>query len=240
MSEWSVLVTSLLGSSTPAIDDHQISIVLDMLPGDEKWIQYPPASGRGHGFETRFWWEADAQADAATAGADALRRYQVAIGQAGLRDVRVVFVHVTSPGERLTEGPIGLERRRGAPTEDRSWHVMLRSVCASASADPTFPASSLDRLLIMLGPDSIGTGRDGMVEVRFWVEADDAVDASGIGSARFGRAMATLGKADWTTVRDHATSVAEAARVAYLGVERRALVADPTILPVRLNPASVT
>lgn len=235
MSEWSVLVTVTQRAGSPPISSEQRQALLDALPGGDKWIQYPPASGRGHGFETRFWWEADEDADAATAGADALECYVAAVGDIGAIDIDVTFVHVTSAGERLTEGPIGLEDRLKV-AGDRTWQVMLRSICLSESANAGFDESRLEALLKLLGPDSSGGARAGMVEVRFWVEAADAVEASAVGSELFGSAMVTLGRPDWRIVRDHVTSVAEAARVAYLGVERRVLDADPGTLPIRLNP----
>lgn len=237
MSEWSVLVTVAQRSGSPPISSEQRRALLDSLPRGDKWIQYPPASGRGHGFETRFWWEADDDADAATAGADALEHYVAAIADMGSLDLDITFVHVTTAGERLTEGPIGLEDRRKVE-DPRTWHVMLRSICTPKSAEAAFEDGRLDALLTLLGPDSSGHARAGMVEVRFWVEAEDAVDASAIGSERFGRAMRDLGRPDWQVVRDHVTSVTEAARVAYLGVERRVLGADPAALPIRLNPVA--
>jgi hypothetical protein len=237
MSEWSVLVTVAQRAGSPPISFEQRQALLTALPGGDKWIQYPPASGRGHGFETRFWWEADDDADAATAGADALERYVAAIADIGSIDIEITFVHVTTAGERLTEGPIGLEDRLKVE-DDRTWHVMLRSICTPDSAEAMFDEGRLEALLTLLGPDSSGHARAGMVEVRFWVEAGDAVDASAIGSELFGHAMIALGRPGWQIVRDHVTSVAEAARVAYLGVERRVLDADPSTLPIRLNLVS--
>jgi hypothetical protein len=90
----------------------------------------------------------------------------------------------------------------------------------------------LKQLLGRLSPESSGFARDGLVEVKFWVEATDAVDASALGSARFREAMQALGRGDWVAVRDHATSVAEAARLAYHGVERRIDPADLDRLPI--------
>ncbi len=237
MSEWSVLVTTLQRPDSAPITQEQIRGILNALPGEEKRIQYPPASGRGHGFETRFWWEATDPADAATVGAEAVERCGAALTAVGLHEIDIVFVHITTPGERLTEGPLGLDQRLGAPDEARTWHVMQRSISTPDTRDRTFPSELFDDLLERLGPDSIGHARDGMVEVRFWVEAEDGVAASASGSATFGAAMTVLGRPDWRTVRDHVTSVAEAARVAYNGVDRRALAADPATLPVRLHPA---
>jgi hypothetical protein len=237
MSEWSVLVTVAQRSGSTPISPDEREALLASLPGDDKWIQYPPASGRGHGFETRFWWESEESADAATAGADALEHYAAAVAAIGSLHVDPTFVHVTTAGERLTEGPIGLERRVeiGDP---RTWHVMLRSLARRDSVEMGFEGGRLDALLERLGPDSSGHARDGMVEVRFWVEAGDAVEASAVGSEVFTGAMIALGRPDWQIVRDHVTSVAEAARVAYLGVERRVLDSAPDTLPIRLHPAS--
>ena len=237
MSEWSALVTALQHAGTPPIAQEQIQDVLAALPGADKWIQYPSASGRGHGFETRFWWEAPDPSDAATAGADAVERYMEAVAAAGVAEIEVAFVHVTSPGERLTEGPLGLDRRLGAANESGMWHVMKRSISTAGSRDRSFPSDMLDELLQRLGPDSIGHARDGMVEVRFWVDASDAIDASAVGSELFRKAMTEVGRPDWRVVRDHVTSVAEAVRGAYLGVDRRAFAVDPASLPVRLHPA---
>jgi hypothetical protein len=237
MSEWSVLVTAAQRPGSRPISTEERAALLTALPGDDKWIQYPPASGRGHGFETRFWWEAEPGADAATAGADALERYVAAVAEIGTIEIDLTFIHVTTAGERLTEGPIGLERRVTLQ-DPRTWHIMLRSISTASSVDAMFPDDRLDDLLKRLGPDSSGHARKGMVEVRFWIEAGDAVEASAIGSGLFKRAMIALGRPDWLVVRDHVTSVAEAARVAYLGVERRVLEVDPRTLPVRLNPAS--
>ncbi len=237
MSEWSVLVTAAQRPGSPPISTEQRTALLTALPGEDKWIQYPPASGRGHGFETRFWWDADDGADAATAGADALERYVSAVAEIGTIEIDPTFIHVTTAGERLTEGPIGLERRV-ALADPRTWHIMLRSISTPDSAERVFHEGNLDDLLRRLGTDSSGHAREGMVEVRFWVEAEDAVEASAIGSELFKGAMVALGRPDWHVVRDHVTSVAEAARVAYLGVERRVLEADPLTLPVRLNPVS--
>ena len=236
MSEWSVLVTAAQRPDSTPISPDTRQALLARLPGGDKWIQYPPASGRGHGFETRFWWESDAGADAASAGAEALERYVAAIATIGSLDVDPTFVHVTTAGERLTEGPIGLERRV-VVGDPRTWQVMLRSLSTHDSSESAFEVGRLDALLERLGPDSSGHARDGMVEVRFWVEAADAVEASAVGSELFKGAMVALGRPDWQIVRDHVTSVAEAARVAYLGVERRVLDSDPDTLPVRLHPA---
>lgn len=93
----------------------------------------------------------------------------------------------------------------------------------------------LDRrkpLLDRLRPEASGTCRDGLVEVRFWVQADDAVAATTIAAERFAEATAALGHDAWIVVRAHAASVAEASRAAYIGVERRALAVDPALLPV--------
>jgi hypothetical protein len=227
-AEWSVLITVAQPSDQDPITDRQRDAILEALPGDDKWIQYPPASGRGHGFETR-WWEAGD--DAGTVGAEATRRYLAAIEGVGLGGVSIGLVHVASPGDRLNEGVIGLERRRGTPAEKTDFNVMLRAVPGEA-ADRRFDRRSLEALLERLRPDASGTGRDGLVEVRFWVAAVDAAAATPVAAERLHRAMDALGHPGWTIVRAHATSVAEAARAGYLGLEPRVLAIDPTRLPV--------
>ena len=226
-----MLITVAQPAHQPPIADWQRVIVLEHLPGAEKWLQYPPASGRGHGFETR-WWE-DGQ-DAGTVAAKATERFLEAIDVAGLSGIEVVLVHVASPGDRLNEAVIGLERRQDVQLEVREWNVMLRAVAGSVACR-SFPRASLDALLDRLRPDASGTGRDGLVEVRFWVPADDAVAATTIAAERFMHAMVSLGHDGWTIVRAHAASVAEASRAAYLGVERRVLAVDPASLPVAVR-----
>ena len=90
-------------------------------------------------------------------------------------------------------------------------------------------------MLDRLRPDAIGTGRDGLIEVRFWIESEDAVAASDVAAAQFAAAMTAVGHSGWVVVRAHVASVAEAARTAYLGVERRVLAADPDDLPVLIR-----
>jgi hypothetical protein len=230
-TEWSVLITVAQAPDQVPITETQRQILLERLPGDDKWLQYPPASGRGHGFETR-WWESGE--DAGTVGADATDRFLGAIDAAGLRGIRIVLVHVASPGDRLNEAVIGLERRQGTAAATTDHNVMLRAV-PGPEADRRFPEASLVGLLDRLRPDASGTGRDGLVEVRFWVVAADAVEASAVGAECFSTAMADLGHPGWTIVRDHVTSVAEATRAAYIGVERRVLASDPASLPVRIR-----
>ena len=65
--EWTVLITVAQAESQPAISDDQARRILDWLGPDDAWIQYPPASGRGHGFETRWWQDGG---DAASVAAD--------------------------------------------------------------------------------------------------------------------------------------------------------------------------
>jgi hypothetical protein len=229
-SEWSVLITVTQAASQAPITAEQRQGILDRLPGGDKWIQYPPASGRGHGFETR-WWEDGA--DAGSVAADATDRYLAAIEAVGLAGIEIILVHVAAPGDRLNEAVVGLERRQGTPAADTDWSVMLRAV-PGPDADRRFPAASLERLLEGLRPDASGTGRDGLVEARFWATADDAVAASAMAADRFLGLMAELGHPGWVIVRDHVASVAEAARAGYIGVEKRALALEPDDLPIRI------
>lgn len=228
MSEWSVLITVAQAEHQGAIDEERSRILLARLGGSDNWVQYPPASGRGHGFETRWWRDGE---DAASVAVAATEEYLAAVAEIGL-DVRIVLIHVASAAERLTEAVIGLERR-GA---DRSmWNVMLRATAGSGS-ERRLPRTMLERLLgLLAGPERSGFARDGLVEVRMWVEAVDAVDATDRAAAAFRVAMTGIGRPDWTIVRAHATSVSEAHRTAYLGVERRVLAGDPASLPVSIS-----
>ena len=219
MRDWTVLVTVAQAESQPAITDHQSREILNALGDDDSWIQYPPASGRGHGFETR-WWQAGE--DAGIVAVEATERFLEVASAVGL-DVRTVLVHIASAEDRLNETTIGVERRGKTSSDSDSWSVMLRAVAGATSAR-VLPRSSLERLLeILPGGESSGFARDGLAEVRFWVEGDDAVDAADRGSRAFLAALGELWHPDWTIVRSHVTSVAEAKRTAYLGVERRVL-----------------
>jgi hypothetical protein len=248
--EWSVLITVAQVEHQPAIDDERSRLLLARLGGpvppggsrapqggsrvppggsSESWVQYPPASGRGHGFETRWWQHGE---DAASVGIEATERYLAAVAEIGL-DVRIVLIHIASAAERLTEAVIGLERR--TREQDAAWNVMLRAVAAPGS-ERRFPRAMLEGLLGLLpGSERSGFGRDGLVEVRMWVDAVDAVDATDRGAAALRAAMAELGRPDWTIVRAHATSAGEARRTAYLGVERRVLGGDPASLAVSIR-----
>jgi len=231
MRDWTVLVTVAQTETHSAITDGQARQILDTLGGGDSWIQYPPASGRGHGFETR-WWQAGE--DAGMVAIEATERFLGIAADVGL-DVRTVLVHVSSAEDRLSETTIGVERRAGLSTEAGSWSVMLRAVAEAESARG-FPRASLDRLLALLpGSESSGFSRDGMVEVRFWVEGKDAADSAGIGAKVFLAALMAIGCPDWTIVRAHVTSVAEAKRTAYLGVQQRVLAQDPTLLQIAIR-----
>lgn len=228
MSEWSVLITAAQAEHQPAIDEGRSRILLARLGGGDSWVQYPPASGRGHGFETRWWQDG---LDAASVASAATDRYLAATLELGL-DVRIVLIHIASAAERLTEAVIGLERR---DPEQGAWNVMLRAV-AGPGSERAVPRAVLERLLGLLpGADRSGFARDGLVEVRIWVEAADAVDATDRGAGAFRGAMAEVDRPDWTIVRAHAASVSEARRTAYLGVERRALAGDPASLAVSIR-----
>lgn len=235
MSEWSVLITVAQAEHQRAIDEERSRILLARLGGrvppggsSDSWVQYPPASGRGHGFETRWWQDGD---DAASVAVAATEQYLAAVAEIGL-DVRIVLIHIASAAERLTEAVIGLERRG---EERGAWSVMLRAIAASGS-QRGLPRAKLERLLGLLpGPERSGFARDGLVEVRVWIDAEDAVDATDRAAAAFRAAMTEIGRRDWTIVRAHATSVSEARRTAYLGVERRVLAGDPASLLVSIR-----
>lgn len=231
MMDWAVLITVAQVESQPAITDDQSRHILDSLGGDDSWIQYPPASGRGHGFETRWWQVGD---DAGIVAIEATERFLDVAAETGLA-VQTVLVHVASAEDRLNETTIGVERRAEIPAEANSWSVMLRAV-AGANAARSFPRSSLDRLLQFLpGTESSGFARDGMAEVRFWVKGVDAVDTADIGSRILLAALEELGHPGWTIVRAHVTSVAEAKRVTYLGVQRRTLALNDPSLPIAIR-----
>jgi hypothetical protein len=230
-TEWTVLITVAQVDSQPPITGEQSDRILAALGWENGWVQYPPASGRGHGFETRWWQPGD---DAAAVAVAAAQRFGKAGAEAGL-EFTTVLVHVATAEDRLNETTIGVDRRAQEPEAAGSWNVMLRAVAGSESTR-SFPRSSLDQLLEALpGGESSGFGRDGMVEVRFWVEAIDAVDAAERGSRTLRAALADLGHEDWTIVRSHVTSVAEAVRTAYRGVERRVLAGDPGSLPIAIR-----
>jgi len=229
--EWTVLVTVAQSDSQPAITDEQSNRILNALGGYDSWIQYPPASGRGHGFETR-WWQLSE--DAGSAAVEATERFQTSVDAEGL-DVSIVLVHVASAEDRLNETTIGLERRATTSDENVSWNVMIRAIAGSAS-NRQFSRSSLDSLLALLpGAESSGFSRDGMAEVRFWIDGNDAVAAADAAAAAFSMALVELGYSDWTIVRSHVTSIAEARRTAYLGVERRVLEGDRSTLPIAIQ-----
>ena len=54
-ADWTVLITVAQSEAQPAITETQSRAILEALGPNDAWIQYPPASGRGHGFETRWW-----------------------------------------------------------------------------------------------------------------------------------------------------------------------------------------
>lgn len=231
MSEWTVLITVAQSEFQPAITDEQSRAILDALGGDDSWVQYPPASGRGHGFETRWWQSGE---DAGSVGVEATQRYQKAVKALGL-DIDIVLVHVASAEDRLTETTIGLERRANTPLDGDAWNVMLRAIAGSTSGR-RFTRSTLEALLSLLpGIELSGFARDGLVEVRFWIGGADAVDAINRGATIFLEAMVESGHVDWMIVRSHATSIAEAQRTGYLGVQRRVLAGDRSTLPIAIR-----
>jgi len=222
--EWTVLITAEQSDSQDSITTDQSRQILESLGGDDSWLQYPPASGRGHGFEVRWWQRGD---DAGSVAIEGVERYERAVTAAGLL-ARIVLVHVASAPDRLTEAVIGLERRAALRGDTGSWNVMLRAI-----APPDAAERSLDRALLvsmlasMPRGESSGFARDGLAEVRMWVDAEDAVDAAERGAAALHDSLVAIGRAGWLIVRAHATSVAEATRAGYLGVQRRVLADDP-------------
>jgi hypothetical protein len=228
MREWSVLITAEQSASQPAISDERMRRLLELLGAEDAWVQYPPASGRGHGFETRWWQRGE---DSLGVAASAIERYREATRTLEL-DTHIVLVHVATPEDRLNETVIGLESRLGPESERTGWNVMLRAI-AGPDSTKSFPRSSLRRLLERLPGDGMsGFARDGLVEVRFWTEGTDAVDASRRGTRQFTSSLHALGFRDWIIVRAHVTSVAEARRTAYLGVEQRIRAMESNALPV--------
>lgn len=229
--EWTVLVTAAQSGSQAPITAEQMRAVLDSVGPADAWIQYPPASGRGHGFETRWWQHGQ---DAARVAAEAIDRYRRAVEAAGL-DVSIILVHVASPEERLNEAVIGLQRRVEATGVADPWNVMLRAIATSGSQGAV-SRTDLDGLLRLLpGSGSSGFCREGLVEVRFWVAAEDAVDAAEHAAAAFESALAELGVRDWWIVRVHTTSLDEAERTAYLGIEKRLVKQDRSSLPIAIE-----
>ncbi len=232
MKEWSVLITVDQAESQPPIDAQQQERLLAAVGGPDSWLQYPPASGRGHGFETRWWQEGE---DAASVAREATERYEAAVSEIGL-GVQIVLIHVTSAEERLTETAVGLERRVGDPARGAAWCVMLRAA-AGAGSERQFTRAMLNQLLAALPEgDASGFARDGLVELRFWIEADDAVDATERGAAVVSAALLAVRRPDWTIVRAHTTSIGEAQRTAYLGVEER-VSRRPSSFPVAIRSA---
>lgn len=213
--QWSVLTKSVgpLNSSEAPSEDQREQL-LDRIPGTEKWLQYPPASGRGHAFETRFWVDAS---DAAAAVDVAMTEIGAAQTTAGLGEWPVVRVHAASLAERAIEYYPGLERRADDMTD---WSVMHRS---SLPADEA-PLDQADRarlLSALVGEDKVIGGAGRLVELRFWIEASDAVSAARNAEQAVAAAMATIGRERWTTIRLQTATVAERRREVYLGVERR-------------------
>jgi hypothetical protein len=238
MTDWTVLVTADLPATQPPLTAEDRERVLAGLPGDDKWAQYPPASGRGHGFEVRWWIEGDDPGEVGAAGVEAYLR---AVEAAGIADPHIILVHVASPSDRLTESVLGLERRMAGREGSDEWNVMIRAVAGADVRDRRFGSGDRDRLLSALpGQEVSAFARDGLVEARFWVAGDDAVDATATAASAFRSVLAGLGHADWTIVRAHAASVAEVARAAYHGVERRVLATpgDTGHVAVRVNPGA--
>lgn len=213
-TEWSVLTKSVGPAGSAAPSDPQRQRLLASLPGDDKWLQYPPASGRGHAFETRFWIEAGDASEAAQSGTARVLEAEAA---AGLAEWRVVRLHAASLGEREIEYYPGLERR-GA--DDGDWSVMHRSI--RPVDEGALDEAARGQLAAMLGPgDCIVSAPGRMTEFRFWVAGADAVEAAAEADARVRQALMAIGRSRWKTVRVQTASVAERRREVYLGVERR-------------------
>jgi hypothetical protein len=213
-SEFSVLTKCLGPEGTLPPGDEQLAVLRDALPGTDKLTQYPPASGRGHAFETRFWIEAADAADAASQGLAAVTAGLVA---AGLDAWPVVRVHAASLGERAIEGYPGFERRRPL---DPDWSVMHRSELPDG--DSALDASDRAALLAVLpGMDRVVEHNGRVLEARFWVSASDAVAAAAVAHRAVTAALARIGRLAGTTIRLQTASVAERDREAYRGLERR-------------------
>jgi hypothetical protein len=212
--EWSVLTKSVgpAGSAAPSEDQRQR--LLGRLPGGDKWLQYPPASGRGHAFETRFWVTAPDAAEAAGIGVDLVVQAQSSVG---LGAWRVVRLHAASRAERAIEHYPGLEERSASAVD---WSVMHRSLVPED--EPPLDGAERDRLIAALdSTHKVVAGAGRLVELRFWVAGDDAVHAAGRAEAAVASAMGAIGRTRWTTVRIQTAAVVERRRELYLGVERR-------------------
>jgi hypothetical protein len=217
--EWSVLTKSSGPRDSMAPTGEQTAALLARLPGEDKWTQYPPASGRGHAFEIRFWVIADDASEAAQSGAALVARAQAEVG---LSDWPIVRVHAASLDERLIEYYPGLERRGPG---DADWSVMHRSL--RPVDEDGFDERARARLCDLLGGhDSVVSASGRMVESRFWTPGRDAVDAAGNADAAVRRAVESMGRSGWSTIRVQTASVAERNREVYRGVERRSTVAS--------------
>jgi hypothetical protein len=212
--EWSVLTKAVGSPSSPAPSDEQTRGLLARLPGGDKWIQYPPASGRGHAFETRFWVTA---ADASAAAELGTAMVMEAGSEVGLADWSVVRVHAASVEERGIEYYPGLEgRRRGAA----DWSVMHRSL-RPADEQPFDEGTRVRFVEALGGHDCVVSASGRMVELRFWVSGADAVEAAATADALVVGLLESLGRTGWSTIRVQTASPAERLREIYLGVERR-------------------
>jgi hypothetical protein len=220
--DWSVLVKARGPEGSAPLSKEQSEGVLGRLPTPEGWIQYPPTSGRGHGTEVRFWVPGE---DACLAGAAGVEWFERVRGDVGLDGWIVSRVHSASVYERSLEVSIGLERRMADRVED-DWNCAIRAIAGEHGAQRLLAVDLAAFLDLLPGPDRHGYTRDGMVEARFWVMADDAVEASQIGRGIFTEALMRIGHGDWTIIRAQAASVAERGREIYLGVERRLAAAN--------------
>jgi hypothetical protein len=211
---FSVLTKSLGLASTPAPSETQTAGLLERLPGGDKWTQYPPASGRGHAFETRFWMNAADADDAAVRGAVLVMAAQAAVG---LGAWQIVRVHAASLAERAIEFYPGLEAHH---EDGLAWSVMHRCLLAASEG----PAEAPERARILdaiPGESKVVAGARRMLELRFWVTAPHAVAAAAEAERNVAVALGTVKRLAWTTIRLQTASVSERRRELYLGVERR-------------------
>jgi hypothetical protein len=214
-AEWSVLIKSTATSAhVPHVSDVLRFRLIDLLPGTDKWFQYPAASGRGHAFEVRFWVDAEDAADAAARGYAALDAAKQRLGLGAWATVRI---HAASIEERLRDRYRGLEERLGSLVEC-SAHVRL----AAPSADGRATAGQVARLAEALPPvDREVIAERGAIEAKLWLPGRDAALASADARSLMVGAQAAAGLSDWRITRCHVCTVAEVARLHYFGVDRR-------------------
>jgi hypothetical protein len=215
IAEQSVLIKATAPSTVPPLSDALRARLVDRLPGTDKWFQYPAASGRGHGFEIRFWVPAADPAEAAALGAELL---EAALAGLHLSAWSIVRVHAASISERLRDRYAGLEDRLGREDECTAL-VRLEPPDRSQRLGP----DELARLRAALPAGAEVHGERGAVELKFWVPARDAGEATERAEGIVSRAREAVGGlAHWQVMRSHVCTVAEATRLHYFGVDRRA------------------